>query len=164
MSLRIIDGVIGEVGEAAELATSDPTTDERRVTGRSFAHVRIDRARGKTEIVQQVSADAALAGFIATGSTGRFAFYNHGPQSVLCGFSDGSNVHIAAATDDPLAIEIDAQRTRGKRKILIGIVMIPTIIGLFFFDSWIRAGRAILKANPRPRRPSEEKLRRKLAR
>jgi hypothetical protein len=105
-----------------------------------------------------------LANVIAIQGAGRFAFYKHGERHVLCGYSDGERTQLGEATSDPVAIEAEAQRTRGKRKIFLGVVLIPTIIGLFFAPDIIRSGRHILKANPRPKRPAEEAIRKVLER
>ena len=58
----------------------------------------------------------------------------------------------------PAAIAADAMRLPAKRKIFWGVVLIPTIIGLFFAFDMIRAGRATLKQHPAPKRPSEARL------
>jgi hypothetical protein len=41
-------------------------------------------------------------------------------------------------------------------------VMIPTIIGLFFGPDMIKAGYAVLRANPPPHRPGNKRLTRAL--
>lgn len=162
--MKIIDGAIAELGLATPLASLDLASDQPRPIGARFAFARLQMARDRSVRLEQVLAGAGLAARLVVGSTGRFAFYRHGESHVLCGFSDGAMIEIASAEEDPAAIEAEAQRTRGKRKIAFGVVLIPTIIGLFFAPDLIRAGRAILRANPRPRRPSEGKIRRKLAR
>jgi hypothetical protein len=62
----------------------------------------------------------------------------------------------------PAAIAADAIRLPAKRKILLGILLIPTIIGLFFAVDMIRTARRTLQDNPAPRRPSDARVTRAL--
>ena len=45
---------------------------------------------------------------------------------------------------------------------MLGFVMIPTIIGLFFGPGMIKDGYAVLRANPPPHRPGNKRLMRAL--
>jgi hypothetical protein len=44
----------------------------------------------------------------------------------------------------------------------LGILLIPTIIGLFFAIDMIRTARRTLRNNPAPRRPSDARVTRAL--
>jgi hypothetical protein len=164
MSLKIIEGAIADIGEATPLSSVDPTSGEARPTGVRYAWLRIQKPRGRTETIDRVSVDMAMSACIAAGAAGRFAFYAHRETFVLCGFSDGGRTLIASEAQDPAAIAADAQRTLAKRKIFFGVVMIPTIILISFGIDKLKEGRRMLKENPRPRRPSEVNIRRRLER
>jgi hypothetical protein len=164
MSLKIIEGAIAGIGDMTPVSSADPTTGEARPTGAHYALLRLQRSRGRTETINRVLADAAMGACIVAGAAGRFAFYTHRETFVLCGFSDGDRTLIASAAQDPAGIAADARRTLAKRKIFFGVVMIPTIILISFGIDKLKEGRRMLKENPRPRRPSEAKIRRRLER
>jgi hypothetical protein len=163
-SVKLVEGLIADIGGASELSTADVLTNEVRRTGTAYAYLGFARAGAKSALVEHVICPSTLADVIAIKSAGRFAFYKHGEHHVLCGYSDGERTQLGEATSDPVALEAEAQRTRGKRKILIGVILVPTIIGLFFAPDIIRAGRQILKANPRPKRPADAAIRKALER
>jgi hypothetical protein len=163
-SVKLVEGLIADIGAARDLATADVITNEMKRTGTAYTYLGFARAGGKTTLVENVVCASMLADAIAIKNAGRFAFYKHGERQVFCGFSDGEQTKLVEAAEDPVAIEAEAQRTLGKRKIFLGVVLIPTIIGLFFAPQIIKAGRAILKDNPRPKRPKDEAIRQALAR
>jgi len=157
-AVKIVEGLIADIGEMSELSTADVLTNEVLRTGSAYAYLEFAQAGAKSTLVERVVCPAMLGDVIAITSAGRFAFYKHGERQILCGYSDGERTSLVEARLDPVAIEAEAQRTRGKRKIILGVALIPTIIGLFFAPDIIRAGRNMLKANPRPKRPSEEAI------
>jgi hypothetical protein len=164
MALKIIEGVVAEAGEAVLLSSVDPATDEARTTGAGYAWLRLEKPRGRSVKLERVLVDVAMAACASVGAAGRFVFYTHQRSLVLCGYSDGERTIIASEAKDPAAIAADAHRTRAKRKIFFGGLMIATIILISFGIDQLRLGRRMLKDNPRPRRPSEAKIRRKLQR
>jgi len=152
VGLKIIEGAVDGVGDAT------PMTSETGPTGVSYAFVRFARLKRKPVTLDNVVADTVVGGCIAPGNAGRFAFYSHGKQSILCGFSDGNSVKLVPETQDPVAMEADIPRTAAKRKIFFGILLIPTIIGIVHGFEMIRRGRFELADNPAPKRPSEARL------
>ncbi|MFT3722379.1 MAG: hypothetical protein QM773_02245 [Hyphomonadaceae bacterium] len=152
MALKIVEGAVAELGEATALAS------EAGPTGISWSFVRFDRGQRAAVTLERVMADPVMAKRIAPKQAGRFAFYLFDRQLVLCGFAGAGGIEIAKLESDPAAIAADAIRLPAKRKIFWGVVLIPTIIGLFFAFDMIRAGRAKLKANPAPKRPSDERV------
>jgi hypothetical protein len=164
MGLKVFEGVIADISEAAELVSADPATGERRVTGSSHARLTLAKARGAPVVIERVMADTALAPLLAAGRAGRFAFYRHGETQVLCGFTDGGDAVIASAAADPAGLEAEARRLIAKRRIFFGLLMIPTLVLITFGFDKVGEGRRMLRENPRPKRPSDEKIRRALER
>lgn len=156
MALKIIEGVIAETGAASELAA------ETGPSGTAWSFVTFNRDKRASVRLERVAADAAMARRIALKQAGRFAFYPHDGQMILCGFAGPEGVEIASVESDPAAIAANVIRLPAKRKIFWGVVMIPTIIGLFFAFDMIKAGRATLKEHPAPKRPPEGRLTRAL--
>lgn len=156
MALKVIEGVVAELGPAT------PLNSETGPTGTRWAFVRFDRTGRKPVTLANVVADPAIGACIVPQQAGRFAFYPHNGQLVLCGLAGGAWLLKAAAANDPAVVAAEAIRLPAKRKIFWGIVMIPTIIGLFFAFDMIRAGRAVLRENPAPKRPSDKRLTRAL--
>ncbi len=156
MALKIIKGVIGEAGAASALAS------ETGPTGTSWNFVRFSQPNRRPVILNRVVADKTLGPRVAPQQAGRFAFYPHEGQSILCGFSNAEGVEIAAAASDPAAIAAEATRTPAKRKIFWGVLLIPTIVGMFFAFDMIKAGRATLREHPAPKRPGDKRLTRAL--
>jgi hypothetical protein len=113
-------------------------------------------------VMNDVIADATIGARIALKQTGRFAFYPYGKQFILCGFSGSEGVELATLANDPAAIEADVARLPAKRKILLGVILIPTIVGMFFAFDMIKSGRATLREHPAPKRPPERRLTRAL--
>ncbi len=156
MALKIVEGAVGELGEATALVA------EARPTGTAWSFVRFDRGRHEAVTLERVMADPVMAKHVSPRQAGRFAFYPFDGQLVLCGFAGSDGIEIAKAENDPAAIAADAIRLPAKRKIFWGVVLIPTIIGLFFAFNMIRAGQEMLKAHPAPTRPGEKRLTRAL--
>lgn len=156
MALRIISGVIEEIGAVSGLSRADGPT------GLSWTFVRFRRERRRTVVMNDVIADATIGARLALQQTGRFAFYPYGKRFILCGFAGSGGFELATLAKDPAAIEAEAIRTPAKRKILLGVMLIPTIIGLFFAFDMIKAGRATLREHPAPKRPPEGRLTRAL--
>ncbi len=151
MALKIIDGSVDEVG---------PETVSE--TGTSWEFVRFSRGRKRPLTLANVMADPKVGARIRKGQLGRFAFYTHDSNFILCGFAGSHGIEIVGLEDDPAAKAAAAIRTPAKRKVLLGFVMLPTIIGLFFGPDMIKEGYAILRANPPPRRPGNKRLTRAL--
>lgn len=156
MTLKVIEGVVEELGPTTALVS------ETGPTGTAWGFVRFSRGKQQPATLEQVVADQALGAHLIVGQTGRFAFYSHDKQFVLCGFGGTEGVEIAAAASDPASIAAAAIRLPAKRKIFWGVVLIPTIIGLFFAFDMIKAGRTTLRETPTPRRPNDSKLTRAL--
>ena len=156
MALKVIEGVISDLGPATPLSAADGPTGTR------WDFLSFSRAGRKPVTLANVVADKALGACITPQQAGRFAFYPHDGQLVLCGLAGGAWLLIGAATNDPAVAATEAVRLPAKRKIFWGIVMIPTIIGLFFAFDIIKAGRAVLRENPAPKRPSDKRLTRAL--
>lgn len=161
--LNVFTGEIVEVGEAEPLAAASLEDGVTRPTGARYSSVSLVGAKRKAITLASVIADTQMAARLTPGSAGRFGCYAHGDDLVLCGYSDGIAFDIAAQAADPLTIAIDAKRTAAKRTILLGIVLIPTLIGITFGIDKIKAGRRRLRENPRPRRPSDNAIRKALA-
>lgn len=156
MALKIIKGIVEELGPAtAILSGTGPM-------GSAWSFVRFRDLKQNPVTLNNVIADPALGARIMAGKAGRFAFYAHDQKYVLCGFAGTEGIEIATAATDPAALAADTIRVPAKRKIFWGIVLIPTIIGLFFAPDMIKAGRATLRENPAPRRPGDWKLTRAL--
>lgn len=153
MALKIIEGSVDELGEASELPDGG---------GTSWAFVRFSRGRRKPMTLRDVMADPKVGARLHKGQLGKFAFYNHAETFILCGFAGSHGIEIVGLEDDPAAIAAAAIRTPAKRKVLLGFVMIPTIIGLFFGPGMIKDGYAVLRANPPPHRPGNKRLTRAL--
>lgn len=156
MALKVLDGIVDQLGPAS------PLGPEGGSTGTAWAFVRFNRNKRKSVTLEQVVADLTMGAHLAVRQAGRFAFYSHDNGHVLCGFAGPAGIEIATLANDPAAIAADAVRMPAKRKIFWGVVLIPTIIGLFFAFDMIKAGRATLRENPAPKRPGEKKLRRAL--
>lgn len=156
MALKVIRGVIDQLGPTSAILA------EAGQTGTAWAFVRFNRATRKPVTLEQVVADPAMGARLAVRQTGRFAFYLFEKRFVLCGFAGPDGIEIAKAESDPAAIAVAAIRTPAKRKILLGVVLIPTIIGLFFAFDMIKAGRATLREYPAPERPSDKRVTRAL--
>lgn len=156
MALKIITGVVEELGPAQVL------TAEAGPAGTRWAFVRFSANRQKPVKLEDVIADPVLGAHLAVQKAGRFAFYPHDGQFVLCGFAGPDGLVIATAESDPALAAANVIRLPAKRKIFWGIVLIPTLIGLFFAFDMIKAGRAVLRANPAPRRPNDGNLTRAL--
>lgn len=156
MALRMIEGRIEELGPATALVA------EAGQTGASWAFVTFSQGKRRPVTLENVVADQAIGARLLEKQAGRFAFYAHRGQSILCGFSDTDGIKLAAAANDPAAIAAEAIRLPAKRKILLGIVLIPTIIGLFFAVDMIKAGRRTLRENPTPKRPPDARVTRAL--
>lgn len=152
MTLKVIRGVIDQLGPTSAIVA------EAGQTGTAWAFVRFDRATRKPVTLEQVVADAVIGAHIAARQTGRFAFYAFEKRFVLCGFAGPGGIEIAKAESDPAAIAAEAIRTPAKRKVLLGALLIPTIIGLFFAFDMIKAGRATLREYPAPNRPSDKRV------
>jgi hypothetical protein len=152
MALKIIEGSVDAVGTATALPDG----------GTSWESVRFSRGRKKPVTLDNVMADPKVGARITVGQMGRFAFYAHNGKFILCGFSGSHGIEIVGLEDDPAAREAESFRTPAKRKIMLGVVMIPTIVGLFFGPDMIKSGRAVLKAHPAPRRPGRLRLTRAL--
>lgn len=158
MGLKIIEGAVDGIGEAT------PMTSTAGPTGVIYASVRWTRTGRKPVTLTDVVTDILVGACIETGRTGRFAFYSHRKLSILCGFADAGGVQIVTEAQDPVAIRTDIPRTAAKRKIFLGILLIPTIIGMVHGFEIIRRGRHELADNPAPKRPSDAKLTRALTR
>lgn len=155
MALKLIEGAVDAIGTASALAGTD-------AGGVVWDFVRFSRGRRKPITLGPIMADAKVGAHIKPGQMGRFAFYTHERRFILCGFAGSQGIEIVGLEDDPAAIAAAAIRTPAKRKILLGALLIPTIVGLFFGPDMIKAGRAVLKANPAPRRPGTLRLTRAL--
>lgn len=149
MAVKIVEGVVAELGEQSALAS------EAAPTGVSWSFVRFERDKGPTIRLERVAADQVIGKRIALKQAGRFAFYPFDGQLILCGFAGVDGIEIATLESDPAAIAANVIRLPAKRKIFWGVVLIPTIIGLFFAFDMIKAGRATLKAHPAPKRPGD---------
>ena len=156
MALKVIEGVVEEFGLATALVS------EAGPTGMAWTFVRFGQRKQKPATLEKVVADEALGAHLAVGQAGRFAFFPHDRQFVLCGFAGAEGIEIATAASDPASLAAETIRLPAKRKIFWGVVLIPTLIGLFFAPDMIKAGRAILRQNPAPRRPGDRKLTRAL--
>lgn len=152
MALKIVEGAIAELGKESALVS------ETGPTGASWAFVQFERPGKQALRLERVTADPVIGKHVALKQAGRFAFYPFDGQLILCGFAGQDGIEIAKAESDPAAIAADAMRLPAKRKIFWGVVLIPTIMGLFFAFDMIRAGRATLKQHPAPKRPSEARL------
>ena len=153
MALKIIEGSVDEIGAATTLPDNG---------GTSLAFVRFSRGRKRPVTLRDVMADPKVGSRIHPGQMGKFAFYSHAGKFILCGFAGSHGIEIVGLEDDPAAIAAAAVRTPAKRKVLLGFVMIPTIIGLFFGPGMIKDGYAVLRANPPPHRPGNKRLTRAL--
>jgi len=156
MALRMIEGQVEELGPASEIVA------EAGQTGTSWAFVTFSQNKRRPVTIEKVVADQAIRARLAGKQAGRFAFYAHEGQSILCGFAGEDGIELAALASDPAAIAAEAIRTPAKRKIFWGVVLIPTIIGLFFAFDIIKAGRRTLRENPAPKRPSDARVTRAL--
>jgi len=156
MALKVLQGVIDQLGPASPLGPDGGST------GTEWAFVRFNRTGRKPVTLEQVVADLMIGTHITARQAGRFAFYSHDNRQVLCGFAGPAGIEIATLANDPAAMAAAAVRMPAKRKIFWGVVLIPTLIGLFFAFDMIKAGRATLRENPAPRRPGETKVRRAL--
>lgn len=156
MALRMIEGRVEELGPATALVA------EAGQTGRSWAFVTFSQGKRRPVTLENVVADQAIGAHILGQHAGRFAFYAHKGQSILCGFSGKDGIELATLANDPAALAAEAIRLPAKRKILLGIVLIPTIIGLFFAFDMIKAGRRTLRENPAPKRPPDARVTRAL--
>lgn len=154
MALKIVEGAVAELGEASAINSE--------AGGLSWDFVKFSRGQRKPVTLARVMADPKVGTHIKPGQMGRFAFYSHAGQFILCGFAGSHGIEIVGLEDDPAAIAAALVRTPAKRKILLGALLIPTIVGLFFGPDMIKAGRAVLKANPAPRRPGTLRLTRAL--
>ncbi len=152
MALKIVEGAVAGLGETSALFC------EARPTGTVWSFVTFERSQRPTLRLERVVADEAIGKHVTLKQAGRFAFYPFDGQLVLCGFAGTDGVEIAKLESDPAAIAADAVRLPAKRKIFWAIVLIPTIIGLFFAFDMIRAGRATLKAHPAPKRPTDGRV------
>ena len=152
MALKIVEGAVADLGVATALA------GETGPTGMRWSFVRFDRGPRAAVMLERVMADPVMSGHVAAKEAGRFAFYRFDGQLILCGFAGPEGLEIAKMENDPAAIAADAIRLPAKRRMFWGLVLIPTIIGLFFAFDMIRAGRATLKAHPAPRRPSDDRV------
>ena len=155
MALKIVEGVVEAIGTPTALADTD-------AGGTAWDSVRFSRGHRKPVTLGPIMADAKVGAHIKPGQMGRFAFYAHAGRFILCGFAGSRGIEIVGLEDDPAAIAAAAIRTPAKRKILLGALLIPTIVGLFFGPDMIKAGGAVLKANPAPRRPGTLRLTRAL--
>ncbi len=157
MALRMIEGQVEELGP------STPLVAEAGPTGTLWAFVTFSQRKRRPVTLEKVVADPAIGARLVPKQAGRFAFYSHDGQWISCGFA-GSDGGIALATlaSDPAAIAADTIRLPAKRKMFWGIVLIPTIIGLFFAVDMIRTARRTLRDNPAPRRPSDARVTRAL--
>lgn len=156
MALKVLDGIVDQLGPAT------PLGPEGASTGAQWAFVRFNRARRGPVTLEQVIADHALSARLTDRQAGRFAFYSHDNRFVLCGFAGPAGLEIATPASDPAALAADLVRLPAKRKIFWGVALIPTLVGLFFAFDMIKAGRATLRDNPAPRRPDARRLRRAL--
>jgi hypothetical protein len=157
MALRMIEGQVEELGPATALVA------EAGQTGTSWTFVTFSQRKRRPVTLEKVVADPTIGARLVAKQAGRFAFYSHDGQSVLCGFAGSEgDIELAALANDPAAIAADAIRLPAKRKILLGILLIPTIIGLFFAVDMIRTARRTLQDNPAPRRPSDARVTRAL--
>ncbi len=156
MALRMIEGQVEELGPATQLVA------EGGRTGTSWAFVKFSQRKRRPVTIEKVVADQAVGARLAIGQAGRFAFYSHDGQSILCGFAGSDGIEIAALANDPAAIATEAIRAPAKRKIFWGIVLIPTIIGLFFAVDMIKTARRTLRENPAPNRPGPARVTRAL--
>ncbi|GEM_PF-2116988 len=152
MALKVLNGVVDQLGPASPLGA------EGAATGTEWAFVRFNRASRKAVTLERVVADLTMGAHLAVRQAGRFAFYSYDNRLVLCGFAGPEGIEIATLANDPAALAAEAVRMPAKRKIFWGVVLIPTIIGLFFAFDMIKAGRATLRENPAPRRPGEKKV------
>lgn len=152
MALKIIDGAIEEIGEATALSS------EAGPSGAVWSFVRFGRSKRKPVTLVRVMTDPAMSKRISPKQAGRFAFYPYDGQFILCGFAGPDGVEIASAESDPAAIAANAIRLPAKRKVFWGVLLIPTIIGLFFAFDMIKAGRATLRKHPAPKRPRDTRV------
>ena len=153
MALKIIEGSVDEIGAAKALADA---------SGLAWDFVRFSRGRKTPVTLRDVMADAKVGAHIRRGQMGKFAFYAHAGKFILCGFAGSHGVEIGGLEDDPAAIAAAAIRTPAKRKVMLGYLAIPTIVGLFFAPAMIKAGTDVLRANPPPHRPGTKRLTRAL--
>ena len=156
MALKVIEGGVEALGAVTAMVA------EAGAAGTLWTFARFRRDKRKSVTLENVAADAAIGARMTLNDAGRFAFYSHGGQWILCGFSRAATIEIASVANDPAAIAADAIRTPAKRKMLLGVALCFTIIGLFFAFDMIKAGRATLRANPAPKRPSDKRLTRAL--
>jgi hypothetical protein len=156
MALKMIEGQVEELGPSTALAA------EAGQTGTSWTFVRFSQRKRRPVTLERVIADQTIGARLASKQAGRFAFYTHAGQSILCGFAGSDGIELATLGNDPAAIAADAIRLPAKRKILLGILLIPTIIGLFFAVNMISTARRTLRENPAPRRPSDARVTRAL--
>lgn len=156
MALRMIEGQVEELGPATRLGA------EARETGTSWAFVKFSQRKRRPVTIEKVVADQSVGARLAVNQAGRFALYSHDGQSILCGFAGSDVIELAALANDPAAIAAEAIRAPARRKIFWGVVLIPTIIGLFFAFDIIKAGRRTLRENPAPKRPGEARVTRAL--
>lgn len=156
MALKIIEGVVEEIGEASSLSS------ETGPAGTVWSFVRFGRGKRSVVTLERVMADPAMSKHVALKQAGRFALYPYDGQLVLCGFAGPAGIEIATREADPAAMQADVIRLPAKRKVLLGFLLIPTIIGLFFAFDMIKAGRATLREHPAPKRPPEVRVTRAL--
>ncbi|MEQ1780560.1 MAG: hypothetical protein ABMA14_04310 [Hyphomonadaceae bacterium] len=156
MALMIVEGVVEEVGPATPLASESGTT------GASWTFVRFSRGKRKPTTLERVAADARVGARIAPGQAGRFAFYAHKGQLILCGYAGPDGIEITPAASDPAELAAEAARLPAKRKIFWGGLLCLTILGLVHGLGMIKAGRKTLSQHPVPRRPGDGQLKRAL--
>ena len=166
MALMIVDGVVEEVGPATPLVSETGQTDASWAgaswTGASWTFVRFSRGKRKPTTLERVAADARVGARIAPKQAGRFAFYAHQGQLILCGYAGPDGLEITPATSDPAELAAEAARLPAKRKIFWGGLLCLTILGLVHGVAMIKAGRKTLSQHPIPRRPGDNQLKRAL--
>lgn len=156
MALKLVHGVIDELGPASAIVA------EAGQTGTMWAFVRFNRGSRSPMTLERVVADTAMSAHLTVQQAGRFAFYPHENRLVMCGFAGPAGIDIAKLESDPAAIAAEAIRTPAKRKIFWAVLLIPTIIGLVVAIDMIKAGRAVLREHPAPKRPGINRLTRAL--
>lgn len=156
MALMIIEGAVAEVGPAT------PLVSETGPTGTSWAFVRFTRIKGKPTTLERVVADTKVGVRVVPEQAGRFAFYSHDGQLVLCGYAGPNGIEITPSASDPAEIAAEAIRLPAKRKVFWGGILCLTVLGLVHGLAMIKTGRKTLSQHPAPRRPSDERLTRAL--
>lgn len=156
MALMIVEGVVEEVGPATLLVS------ETGPTGTSWTFVRFSRGKRKPTTLERVMGDVRLGARIAPKQAGRFAFYAHQGQLILCGYAGTDGIEITPAASDPAELAAEAARLPAKRKIFWGGLLCITILGLVHGLAMIKSGRKTLSQHPVPRRPRDAQLTRAL--